>query len=129
MLSNRVPLVLLIDASGSRCGEFPPERLERFIGLPFVKVVRDRKGHVRRMIWQRPEPEPEPWRHLRPSMFAGQRYVKKVQLDSGMKVWELKRILGLTQKPFIAVPASVRADTKGTQSSGFTDTPLPESDQ
>lgn len=102
--ANRVRLVSVYDAGNNYVGDYSLAHCAEkgYLNESWCDLVRDRKGNVRRCYWRRPVPEPEPWRLLKLSYYAGQRYVLKEQLD-GHVVWALKNILGLPEADFMAV--------------------------
>jgi len=82
------PTVPLYTADGELCDSITEQRVVRLERLDLVQVVRHKKGHVARCILRRRPGDPAP---LRLGWYLGTRYSYREHLDSGYRIWALKR--------------------------------------
>lgn len=79
-------LIPLYGADGSFDQMVTPERMNQLVALDRVRVVKNRKGLVKRLMQRATAPE------LPRTAYMGTAYSHRQHLESGHVVWTLKRL-------------------------------------
>ena len=103
MVPAELPLVSVYDVGRNWVGNYPLPRVARYVNDGSSRIVRDRRGRVRRIYWTTPILDSEPFRNLKLADYAGQRYVDEERIAEGPRKWKLRDLRHQPQAAFLKV--------------------------
>jgi hypothetical protein len=99
-------LIPLYTADGELHDWISAQRMARLEKLGMIRIVRHKKGRVSRCILQRRASDPSP---TEVSVYLGRRYSYLEQLDSGRRVWTLRKLRSGEERRQLVVEVVVHA--------------------
>lgn len=99
-------LIPLYTADGELHDWISEQRMARLEKLGLIRIVRHKKGRVSRCILHRRPGDPAP---TKLSVYLGRRYSFREKLDSGRRVWTLRKLRNHEKAPRLVLEVVVHA--------------------